>query len=446
MAKSSNNLKSVLEDIADAIREKTNTNSLIAPRNFADEILTIQTGSGTVGAQLYVPTIVIKVLTDTNSPLLITNNENNGNFVNYYDLYTEGSLVASIAKEAENSQTVNLRNYFHSNGTYTIVAKCRGNNMTDSENSNSVTYSHKEKLTTPVISISDNILTITAVTNATSYELYWGTVLKTTTSNLTLDLDTLPWVAGTYSLTVVAKATGYWDSDSSTAVSWTTSGNIEADPVLNNNTWAVIRTICESNKAGDYWSVGDTKTDVGTDGNTRTFRIVDMTGLYNKHVVFEEVDAENGTYLFEDLFITVIPNTVAKFSLDLQQELTDTHFEIPDFKENPYYDYYWYDKKLFIPSAKELTAQSIQYIRYDHNVTFQYYVNHDTDNDRIKHNLNNEAVQWWTRSSGKWGTGMTAAYYGYEVDTDGSIKTIPISGSSNPEPSGSHSFVPYFTF
>lgn len=44
MAKSDNNLKAVFEDTANAIRSKTGSNGLIEPRDFADEIESIQTG------------------------------------------------------------------------------------------------------------------------------------------------------------------------------------------------------------------------------------------------------------------------------------------------------------------------------------------------------------------------------------------------------------------
>ena len=48
MAKSNNNLKAVLEDTANAIRNKTGSNGLISPRDFADEIDSIETGGGGV--------------------------------------------------------------------------------------------------------------------------------------------------------------------------------------------------------------------------------------------------------------------------------------------------------------------------------------------------------------------------------------------------------------
>ena len=46
MARSNNNLNAVLKDTADAIRAKKNTSEPIVPRDFADEIDSIQSGGG----------------------------------------------------------------------------------------------------------------------------------------------------------------------------------------------------------------------------------------------------------------------------------------------------------------------------------------------------------------------------------------------------------------
>ena len=51
------------------------------------------------------------------------------------------------------------------------------------------------------------------------------------------------------------------------------------DPILNNNSWSVIQQVFAAGNAADYWALGDTKADLGTDNNTRTFRIVDLAGI-----------------------------------------------------------------------------------------------------------------------------------------------------------------------
>ena len=57
----------------------------------------------------------------------------------------------------------------------------------------------------------------------------------------------------------------------------TTPGEVEStltvDPVLENNSWETIIKVWRAGKMLDYWSFGDTKTDVGADGVTRTFII-----------------------------------------------------------------------------------------------------------------------------------------------------------------------------
>ena len=52
MARSNNNLKAVLQDTADAIRAKTGSSSPIVPRDFADEIESIQSGGGGSGSDI----------------------------------------------------------------------------------------------------------------------------------------------------------------------------------------------------------------------------------------------------------------------------------------------------------------------------------------------------------------------------------------------------------
>lgn len=79
-------------------------------------------------------------------------------------------------------------------------------------------------LAAPTISLSGDTLTITPVTNATSYKVRSDGTLATTVSTTTVDLSSLSLAAGTHSITVIASATGYLDSDPSAAVSYTASG------------------------------------------------------------------------------------------------------------------------------------------------------------------------------------------------------------------------------
>lgn len=73
----------------------------------------------------------------------------------------------------------------------------------------------------PTISLSNSTLTITAVDNATSYAIYSNNALLTTITTTSVDLSTLITTAGTYTIYVIAKATGYVDSEKSNEVSYT---------------------------------------------------------------------------------------------------------------------------------------------------------------------------------------------------------------------------------
>jgi len=73
----------------------------------------------------------------------------------------------------------------------------------------------------PTISLSNSTLTITAVTNATSYAIYSNNTLLTTITTTSVDLSTLITTAGTYTIYAIAKATSYADSEKSNEVTYT---------------------------------------------------------------------------------------------------------------------------------------------------------------------------------------------------------------------------------
>lgn len=83
----------------------------------------------------------------------------------------------------------------------------------------------KPTLNAPSISISGTTLTITNPASngsfVTSYTLYNGSTVITTTTSKTIDLSTYITTAGTYTLTVKAKGTNFNDSASSNSVTYT---------------------------------------------------------------------------------------------------------------------------------------------------------------------------------------------------------------------------------
>lgn len=163
-------------------------------------------------------------------------------------------------------------------GTHSIRIKLSDDGVTkaDSALSNAVTYVQYQQLTAPVISLSGDILTWTAVPNASSYRLYADNVSKGTVTS-GIDLTTLQLAVGTHSIQVMAVGSGYYtDSNKSNSVSYTVQPSGGYD--FANDSW---ETIAQQIKAGtDHYSLGDTKTDTLTFGGntyTATFKIVDDT-------------------------------------------------------------------------------------------------------------------------------------------------------------------------
>ena len=192
------------------------------------------------------------------------------------------------------------------------------------------------------------------------------------------------------------------------------------DATLENNSWDTIKSVCEAGNAANYWAVGDTKTDVGEDSNTRTFRIVDMQGLYNKHVVFMQVECENTSYMkhytdgrsgttddngctnnysIAEARITYLPEIMAKYSNDLQTNLTDTTYKVQ--KNGKTATILDLTDKLFLSAEKEICSNISVSPSAESNAltTFSYYTSHSTSSDRTKNSLNGSQMAWWLRSS-----------------------------------------------
>jgi len=180
------------------------------------------------------------------------------------------------------------------------------------------------------------------------------------------------------------------------------------DPVLNNNDWATIRAVCEAGEAANYWALGDTKADTGTDSTTRHFQIVDMQGLYNKHVVFLQVELESTSYQWNNnlyyneynlatIRTTTLPEVLLKYSSDLQGQVTDTTYKVSAGQ----YSTTLLDltDKLFLPAVKELFGVQID----DHQeesdalTQFQYFATNSAASYKIKYQ-GEVATAWWTRS------------------------------------------------
>ena len=108
-----------------------------------------------------------------------------------------------------------------STGTHNIAVVAKAYGYRDSEPSAAVSVTKYQQLTAPVISLSGNILTWSAVPNASSYKLYADNTDKGTVTS-GIDLTTLQLAVGTHSIQVIAVGSGYYtDSDKSNSVSYT---------------------------------------------------------------------------------------------------------------------------------------------------------------------------------------------------------------------------------
>lgn len=170
-------------------------------------------------------------------------------------------------------------------GTHSIQMKLSGGDKRDSALSNAVTYVQYQQLTAPVINLSGDILTWSAVPNASSYKLYADNIDKGTVTS-GIDLTTLQLAVGTHTIQVMAIGSGYYtDSDKSNSVSYTVQPSGGYD--FANDSWATIFTQI---KAGtDHYNLGDTKTDSVTISGTQ------YDGTYN--VTFKIVDDKVGRYV-----------------------------------------------------------------------------------------------------------------------------------------------------
>ncbi len=193
------------------------------------------------------------------------------------------------------------------------------------------------------------------------------------------------------------------------------------DPVLANNDWATIRAVCEAGNAADYWSLGDTKTDLGEDGVTRTFRICDMQGLYGKHVVFEQVELEENdvvwnastnidgdgcinNYGTSNMRTTYLPALLLNYSSELQGQITNTTYKVAkNGKANPMVIDELTDK-LFLPAERELFASRLFSIQDEWNALtrFALYALPENDNStfrkKYKPSTPTSANDYWQRS------------------------------------------------
>lgn len=154
-------------------------------------------------------------------------------------LYAAGSTTYS--KVYTKVSTIDLSTVVSQEGTYTITVLCRADGYINSDSSNPVDYTVTKpitKLSTPMLSISGSVITISNVdSNATNtvvtmfvnnISTYSKEISKSQTS---LDLTSFSPSVNHYTISAYVKASGYADSDVSNSVSYTQRGKL-ATPVI----------------------------------------------------------------------------------------------------------------------------------------------------------------------------------------------------------------------
>ena len=131
-----------------------------------------------------------------------------------YDVYVNDALTATVETT---SYTLNYTEY----GKYAVIviAKSDDEQYTNSLPSNQVVYEIKRpKLTAPDISLKGNVVSWTAITGATSYEIYINNMLRTTVPTTTYTISVT--VGGTYNIKIKAIGAGYDSSEYSNTVEY----------------------------------------------------------------------------------------------------------------------------------------------------------------------------------------------------------------------------------
>ena len=261
---------------------------------------------------------------------------------------------------------------------------------------------------------------IKAFSDAYSYVEATMAIVKGTNQDIEISVDTTNLVVNTkYHVRYM--------------VSFLLTDNLSStDPIFSNNSWEVIATTFKSGQAGSYWAVGDTKTDTGTDGYSRTYRISHLGTIYGtKHGVIEQVNVDGtdgsgatgvkwdnnnvNNYQNSTMRSTHLPAVLLRYSSELQAQLEDTSYQVATNGNDG--TLLTLTDKIFLPAGKEIGYTS--YSRTEENsalITFQYYQTHTTQADHIKYDSSNTARSWWTRSpySGSSGSVVIVVNNGYE--------------------------------
>lgn len=189
--------------------------------------------------------------------LTITNGEN-GTFAQHFDIFIDGAGGKTASVTAGATATYDLAALSLSAGNHTVQCSARGSGMTDSDKSESVTFTVTNQLAAPVITVSGNLLTIIPVAHAAGYEIHAdGAVYSKsgTTSGTTFDLSVfLAGYEDVFTITVYATAQSPYTRS----------------PVSNAQTYSTVEKLAKPNitLAGAQLSIVD------VDGGAESYQIL----------------------------------------------------------------------------------------------------------------------------------------------------------------------------
>lgn len=158
-----------LSAIGDAIREKTGKTDLFTLEQMPIEIAAIESGGGGEKLTLFTPSIEV----DTNT---LTITDDNGGFVDVYDLYIDGKFIAALP-----SRTEVLTDYIELIETQTLDVKvqAKSSNFNSSEYSNIVAWRYLNVDGTIgleyLISTNGAYVSCTGIGTTTDTEIYIAT-------------------------------------------------------------------------------------------------------------------------------------------------------------------------------------------------------------------------------------------------------------------------------
>ena len=182
---------------------------------------------GRTNAIQVIPKLNAPTVSLNESTLTITDG-NNGNFTQSFDIYKNGSFLVN-----QTGTTYDVSSYV---GAY-FTALCKAEHFYDSNLSSSIQYN--VILATPVISLSGDTLSWSAVTYSSSYRIYESTTLIAEITNTSVDLSTYFTSNGSHTLSVVAVGSPYTNSANSntqTYERYTVSNNLTSCVSSNSST------------------------------------------------------------------------------------------------------------------------------------------------------------------------------------------------------------------